>query len=148
MGGLAQSMPLMEDDEQVATRYSSVKQRQVLLVREAKSSGAIADLLLADGSQVSVDANKRDFGITKKLHMNLVLVPAYLLSSFSTSFYLRKHIYGEVAVLCIQENGQLRDQGGMPTPLAYDDERGVYVSEGVPLERSGHTEEEFYELDW
>ncbi|RLB95737.1 MAG: CRISPR-associated helicase/endonuclease Cas3 [Deltaproteobacteria bacterium] len=151
LGMTAESNPQMKDNEYVPTRYNTQREVQVLLVRDLQSTIAKADLTLADGQHVSVDENERDFDTTKKLHKNLVSVVSYLLSPMpKPPPYLRKHIYGDVAVLRIGEDGQLSDEGGTPMPLGYDNEKGIYKIEDEALRRVrfNDQEEEYYESDW
>ena len=152
LGMTAESNPAMEDDEYVATRYSTQRQVQALLVRDAQSTIARADPTLADGQHVSVDEKERDFDTTKKLHKNLVLVASHLLSPMPRPpRYLTKHIYGDVAVLRIGKDGQLSDEGGTTMPLGYDDQKGVYRIEDGAFRQNGFDdddEEEYYESDW
>jgi hypothetical protein len=116
----------MDDDDHVATRYSTTPQVQVLLVHEAKVMGSKAELLLLTRERITVDGKVRDLETTKKLYRNLTPVPAYLAPTARNPSYLKKYIYEDVAVLTLREDGRLMDQDGTATSLGYSEHLGVY----------------------
>lgn len=119
-----ESMPVSEDSERAATRYSDLPTTQVLLVRELNSIGRIADLTLLDGSAIRVNADVPDLAATRKLHGHVLNLATHWLRAGNVSLdkpaWLEKHFF-EVTVPLVWdgETGALCTRDGEATGLRY-----------------------------
>ncbi len=147
-GSMAKSQPMSDDNDSVATRYSSQPQIQALLTNNIEPLGNTANILLINGDNVHVNYYKKDINTTRKLYQNIVPLnknSLRKLSDFRVPRYLSKHIYGELAILQLQEDGALLIDG-KETNLAYDNFKGVYKTEDAYCVTAG--EEYDDESDW
>ena len=151
LGSTAEAMPEMPDDEQITTRYSTQFQVQALLARSLGPKGKSADLTLMDRKDIHVDASIRNFDITKRLHRNIVPLNRYNFRKFDNlrvPIYLSSHIYGELLILLMKEDGRLFYNGDKPTSLFYDNLKGIYQMESSGLNTEHFEEEDSNEFDW
>ncbi|MGR3174804.1 MAG: CRISPR-associated helicase Cas3' [Candidatus Scalindua sp.] len=151
LGSTAEAMPEMPDDEQIATRYSTQFQIQALLVKNLEPKGKSADLTLMSGEDIHVYESVRNFDITKRLHRNIVPLNRNRFRKFDNlraPKYLSKHIYGELLVLLMKDDGQLFYNGDKPTSLFYDNLKGIYQMESSGLYTEHFKEEDSNEFDW
>lgn len=96
MGNLstATAMPVGDDNETCATRYSDLPTTQVLLVKDINSTGNEAQLTLLNETRVIVNAIRPDPAVTAQLYLNLVTIPSWLLLRYGpieTPPFLKKH---------------------------------------------------------
>jgi len=150
LGATAAAMPVLVDDEDAATRYSSYPQIPLLLVQEIESTGTAANIRLMSGTAVEVREGERDLHVTAALHRNLVTVPRYWVSATTIPPHLRSHIYGRVVVARVDPDGQLYDvERGLALAIAYDATRGVYRrAESTNLDVAEKLGDFGDELDW
>ncbi len=131
MGNLSTvtAMPVGEDHEACATRYSDLPTTQVLLVRDMNSTGNEAKLTLLDQEHVVVNASKPDLAVTAKLHLNLVTIPTWLLCRFgppATPVFLKKHFFEATPVLLWDEIGGELTLNGAKTDFRYSPLKGLF----------------------
>lgn len=121
-------MPVRDDDEnRPPTRYSDMPTVDCLLVKEIDSTGSEAILTMLDDEKLKVDENEKNIYISKQLHKNTVSIARYNFQNMDLNVprYLRKHFFGELAVLTVQPDGNLNLQG-TPTNLFYNESVGIY----------------------
>ena len=73
-----------------------------------------------------VDRDVQNPEATRKIYKNLAPVAAWLGPERRDPSYLKKHVFEDVAVLTIREDGRLLDQDGETTSLGYSEQLGVY----------------------
>ena len=138
------SLPSGDDDEHATTRYIEQPQIDCLIVKNIDSTGNEAELELLNGNKVKVSAYDRNFEATKKLHQNIVSVPLYKLKEAKTPKYLKKHFYGDIALLKLEDNDLLLD--GNKVDLKYNDKKGIINLKSV--KNKSNSEKYNYEPDW
>ena len=122
-------LPVGNDTEEAATRYSDLPTVQVLLAETIDTKGRDdrACFKLTDGTELMLDAYRVDFNATRALHRSLVAIARYLLPSRQRARWLEKHFYEQPIVLVWnQENGALESLDGTATAMCYSPEYGVY----------------------
>jgi CRISPR-associated endonuclease/helicase Cas3 len=148
--------PTMKDDERAATRYSDYATIDLVIAKRVGSMGTAAELVLANGKRVQLDAERWVPPFAVELHRNLVSVPAYRLPGADTPPYLKRYLFDRTPVLTLDGGGELA-LDGRQTGLRYDDERGVQTGGPVPpwlaqRPRGSGSDEDgdggFDELDW
>ena len=123
----------LTDDERAATRYSELPKIDAVLAKMVDSDGIKASLELSDGKTIEVDAFKKNPYVTAKLHMNKVAVPLYMFLRVKTPRYLQKHFFENTLLLTISADGGLMHDG-KPTPLRYDNLRGIQQKSSIKQE--------------
>lgn len=136
------SMPVGEDHEGCATRYSDLPTLQALLVKKIDSTGRRAALELLSGRTVTVSEFEVDMGVTAELHRNLVALPVYLVSRTAvpqTPAFLAKHFYEATPVLLWDESSGILSLDNKPTEFRYNPRKGIFRL--MPTEQKGSTQE-------
>ena len=121
-------MPTGDDDEYKAgTRYCELPTIDCLLVKKIDSIGNEAYITLLDDEILSVKADEKNRYITRQLHKNIVAVARYNFgrANLEVPLYLRKHFFGQLAVLEVEDNGNLF-LNGISTRLFYSENLGIY----------------------
>ena len=149
LAGTAEAMPTNHDDDQAATRYSDRPERNVLLVRDLKTAGDVADLVLANGQAVRLESNRMNIREVALLHSCLLRVPWSWAKAPAEARFLRGFIHGPTSVLVVGPWGNLSLLDGAPSLLRYDEVVGLSRIAAA----NAHTASEFYvedtdELDW
>lgn len=147
--------PTMEDREGTATRYSDVPMLEAVLARSVKSKGFNAEVVLSNGNMVQLDVNRWVPPFGAVLLRNVVPVPTYRLPAARRPPFLQKYFYDKrTPILVIGDSGELSCEG-QPTPLRYDDERGLQVAAAPPVVAGQEAADIDYEdeggldeLDW
>ncbi len=123
------AMPVGEDHEACATRYSDLPTTQTLLVKQIDSTGNEATLTLLSGERVIVNAARPDMAVTAKLHLNLVTIATWLvrrIDSPQTPPFLKKHFYEETPVLLWDEISSEITLNGKSTDFRYTPLKGLF----------------------
>jgi CRISPR-associated endonuclease/helicase Cas3 len=131
MGNLstATAMPVGEDNETCATRYSDLPTTQVLLVKDINSTGNEAQLTLLNEARVMVNAARPDPAVTAQLHLNLVTIPSWLLlryGSLKTPIFLKKHFFETTPILLWNDNSGEIILNGRLTDFRYTPLKGLF----------------------
>lgn len=123
------AMPVGEDHEACATRYSDLPTTQALLVRKIDSTGNQAKLTLLSGERVVVNASQPNMAVTAKLHLNLITIPTWLIRRIDppkTPPFLKKHFYEATPVLLWDEiSGELA-LNDKSTDFRYSAQKGFF----------------------
>jgi CRISPR-associated endonuclease/helicase Cas3 len=122
------SLPVMEDREDVATRYSDLPMVDVLPVVDLKSDGYKAKVELLDGSTHDIEARQKAPYILAKLHANLLAIPRYRLQrigALSMPTWLDGVFYETTPVLLWDPASGELTFDGRPTGYVYDSKRGL-----------------------
>ena len=136
------------DGEDAPTRLGDCPQRQLLLLRSCRECGRRCELVLSDGTALSLGAEE-PFSLEKmrQLAANTVPVPAWWLNDVEEVLPQSLAIYWKfdppVPVL-IGLAGELSLPDGRTPGIRYDDENGVGRE---PYER-GKEENETFFADW
>lgn len=141
-GANVTSLGVMEDREEICTRYSEVKTIQALLLSSVDSLGNKAVIEPIDGrGRVVVEAGKPDFRITARLHENLVAIPEYqlkIIGPVKRPLWLKKHFYDDIAVLVHDSvTGKLLMDRN-PAGFTYDSRLGLQRHGSAYAGGSGH----------
>jgi CRISPR-associated endonuclease/helicase Cas3 len=131
MGNLstATTMPVGEDHETCATRYSDLPTTQVLLVQDINSTGNEAQLTLLSEERVMVNAVRPDPAVTAQLHLNLISIPSWLLQrygSLETPSFLKKHFFETTPILLWNESSAEITLNGQLTDFQYTNLKGLF----------------------
>jgi CRISPR-associated endonuclease/helicase Cas3 len=131
MGNLstATAMPVGEDHETCATRYSDLPTTQVLLVKDINSTGNEARLTLLSQACVTVNAARPDSAVTAKLHLNLVSIPSWLLYRYGapeTPSFLKKHFFETTPILRWNDNSSELFLNDRLTDFQYTPLKGLF----------------------
>jgi CRISPR-associated endonuclease/helicase Cas3 len=119
--------PTMEDRESAPTRYSDIQMLEAVLARSVISTRFKAEMVLSNGKVVRLDVNSWVPPFAAALLGNLVPVPTYRLAAAKRPPFLQKYFYDKrTPILVIGDSGDLSCDG-QPTPLRYDDERGLQL---------------------
>lgn len=127
------SLPVMEDREDVATRYSDLPMVDILPVADLKSDGYKAKVQLLDGSIHILEARLKNPYILAKLHANLLSIPRYRLQrigALSMPTWLDGVFYETTPVLLWDMSSGDITFDGRPTGYFYDSIRGLRWSAG------------------
>ena len=121
-------MPTGDDDEyRAGTRYCELPYIDCLLVKKIDSIGNKARITLLDEEVLPVNADEKNRYITRQLHKNIVAVARYNFgrADLKVPLYLRKHFFGQLAVLEVGCDGNLF-LNGISTRLFYSENLGIY----------------------
>jgi CRISPR-associated endonuclease/helicase Cas3 len=142
-----------DDEEKATTRYNEMPQKDCLIVKNIISNRDSAEIELLSGDTVKVSAYERNFNVTKMLHKNIVSIPAYALKNYEirTPEYLKKHFYGNIAVLVLEDGILKFDNADIGR--RYTNEKGVFRNNSLKSVQQGldytSFEKEFGdESDW
>jgi CRISPR-associated endonuclease/helicase Cas3 len=146
------SLPVMEDREDVATRYSDMPMVDVLLVSGLKPDGYKADVTLLDGSRHTLSSGLKNFHILAKLHSNLLSMPRYRLQrmgALSMPHWLEGIFYETTPVLRWNMDDGTVTFDGRSTGYLYDTRRGLRWAQDKEdtASTSGSAGDEFCDLD-
>ncbi|MEA2013505.1 MAG: CRISPR-associated helicase Cas3' [Verrucomicrobiota bacterium] len=122
------TMPTLNDDEnRPPTRYSDLPTVDCLLIKDIDSIGNEANLTMLNDELLKVNENDKNLYISKQLHRNIVSIARYNFKNMDLKVprYLRKHFYGELALLIVKSDGSLTLDGS-PTQLFYQKNWGIY----------------------
>ncbi len=141
-------LPAADDDETAQTRYSEIKNIDCLLLKEIKSTGNSAQLTLLSGEKLEVSDLQKDPYATRLLHKNIVQAPQYHFRGHKTKIpeYLKKHFFGQLAVLTVGEDGNLAFDGEA-TKLFYNKTIGLHKKQDYADKIEYKMGEYDYELD-
>ncbi len=131
MGNLSTvtAMPVGEDSETCATRYSDLPTTQVLLVKDINSTGNEAQLTLLSEARVMVNAVRPDPSVTAELHLNLITIPSWLLQrygSLETPLFLKKHFFETTPILLWDAHSGEITLNGRLTDFQYTPLKGLF----------------------
>jgi CRISPR-associated endonuclease/helicase Cas3 len=132
------SLPVADDDDDRATtRYSEIPAIDCLLVKKIFSvKRDEAEITLLSGEKLKVSSFQRNHLVSKLLHKNTFSVASYNFNGNGNSFkipdYLKKHFYGRLAVLKIDNGTLYLDEE--QTILRYTDELGVHKQDSISME--------------
>ncbi len=120
-------LPILDDREEVATRYSDRPMATAVLVRACESTGDQASVTLVDGNEVALDRWWRDWWAARAVHRNMVSLPRYPdFKEAQRPPWLEKVVHDRhVVVLQITATGQLVHLDGTPSQYIYNDQLGV-----------------------
>ena len=147
LAGLAEidSLPALDDDESLATRYSDLHMVSVLLVTAVEHQGPQVAVGLLDGSRVIIRPGARQWQVMGSLHVNLLSMPAYRLArlgALQTPSWLKGLFYETVPVLeWSQADGRVLFCG-RPTGYTYDHVRGLRWQPEKRIPDAPHLQEE------
>jgi CRISPR-associated endonuclease/helicase Cas3 len=131
------SIPALEDEEGVQTRYSSYPWVQLLLAREVTPLGGYsARLRLLDGQVVTAQARGWSFEAAKAIHRNLAPVPRWAAAGApSPPAWLVNHVAGPAVAGVVGPGGEVSwYNGDQHTALSYSTEQGVLIGhDSAPL---------------
>lgn len=122
------SLPTIEDDEDNAkTRWSDMPTVDCLMIKGIEDFGHTATITLLSGEKLKVSDLQKNLYVSKQLHKNTVQIARYNFGKekLEVPKSLKKHFYGQLAVLLVAEDGNLLFNG-IPTPLFYTDSLGIY----------------------
>ncbi len=137
-------MPVGEDHDACATRYSDLPTIQVLLVKNIDSTGDEAGLTLLSGETVTVNKFQPDMAVTAKLHLNLVTLPTWLISRIDvpeTPLFLTKHFYESTPLLLWDEVSSEITLNNRSTDFKYTPLKGLFRAIPVIHQESEKVEE-------
>ncbi len=140
------SMPVWDDHDACATRYSDLPTTQALLVKEIDNTGDEAELTLLSGERVSVNRFQPNMAVTAKLHLNLINVPTWLISRIDvpeTPLFLTKHFYETTPVLLWDEISSEITMNSRHSDFKYTPMKGLFREAPV----ISHEPETFNELE-
>ncbi|MEI6057148.1 MAG: CRISPR-associated helicase Cas3', partial [Lentisphaerota bacterium] len=125
------SLPIMDDDEEKAlTRYSDIVSVDCLLLEKCElNPDRTATLTLLTGEKVTCFEYDKNFYVTKMLHRNTLSIARYNFGDVYLDVppYLKKHFFGNLAVLEVSDDGELLFNGEpFRKALAYTNEMGVF----------------------
>lgn len=142
------SLPTLNDDENVLTRYSEIINIDCLLLKEIDSQGNSAQLTLLSGEKLEVSDSLKNLYVSRQLHKNTVPVALYHFKDFDIQRpnYLKNHFFGQLAVLTVGDDGELT-LNGKPTKLFYNENLGIHKKEDFADKIKYETGEYDYELD-
>jgi CRISPR-associated endonuclease/helicase Cas3 len=127
-GDDVQGLPVLEDREDAATRYSDLPTAPVLLVSSLDSpSSTHAQLTLLSGETITLDEFRPDMPATRLLHHNLVTVARYLLPErVQAKGWLKPHFYDQPFVMVWNASDGSLAFDRQPTALGYRPDLGIY----------------------
>lgn len=99
--------PLLDDQEGVQTRVSTVESVQLILATERKSK----QLVLLNGEQANLSDDTFRIDTARALHRNLVKVPKTEFVAFCTEDVTSRYVRGEQAVALVQPGGSVSIAG-------------------------------------
>lgn len=142
------TMPALEDEEGVQTRWSTYPTARLLLATEVTSHDAhSAQLRLMDGATVSVRDRDRDwdFAAAKAIHRNLAPVPRWAVATALrlTPGWISNYVAQPTAVGRVLPDGRVRwPASDRETGLWYNENEGVIIRrESVPRVAEEETDE-------
>ena len=146
MGNLstATAMPVGDDNETCATRYSDLPTTQVLLVKDINSTGNEAQLTLLNETRVIVNAIRPDPAVTAQLYLNLVTIPSWLLLRYGpieTPPFLKKHFFETTPILLWDNNSGEMILNSRLTDFQYTPLKGLFRTLIPELSSSNHSNE-------
>ncbi len=122
------SLPVMDDNQNPATRYSDIPMVDVLLTAATVHQNRRTTIRLLDGEQITVYPGLKDKRVMARLHSNLLSMPAWRLArigALETPSWLRGVFYQTVPVLeWSQKDGRVTFSG-RPTGYTYDPVHGL-----------------------
>lgn len=118
-----------QDDEDVMTRYSDRPMQDVLLIRSVEDHGRTAILELLDGeAPLRLEADRRNFYATKRLHRQLISVPKYVFKQLgmpAMPLWLRMHFHAPTPIWELSDDLAQLIMSGQETGYTYDKWRGL-----------------------
>lgn len=120
--------PLLDDQEGVQTRVSTVESVQLILSTERKSK----QLALLNGEQANLSDDVFRLDTARALHRNLVKVPKSEFAAFHTEEATSRYVKGEQAVALVQPDGSV-DIAGLKDDrsLHWHIDRGLEIRRGT-----------------
>jgi len=136
-GDNVQGLPVMEDREDVATRYSDLPTTAVLLVTALDAPApSHAQLTLMNGMTVMLDEFHPDIHATCLLHRNLVTIARHLLPrrgfGVPPKRWLAHHFFHQPPVLLWDPSDGSLTLDGQVTALGYRPDIGIYRTDRTP----------------
>lgn len=143
-------LPILEDKEGVATRYSSLPTVDYLIVDHLEERSGTVRLTLPDAEEVFLARDTVDRALAVKLHSHVVRFPAYMLVGEGRSekpALLQKHLPAHIGLLVREEDEGRLFLCGRATKLAYSSSFGLHtlgpVRQGFdPLDTSRYDDKE------
>jgi len=130
--------PLLDDQEGVQTRISTVESVQLLLCTERKGK----QIALLNGEQANLSDDKFRLDTARALHRNLVKVPKSEFAAFRTEDATSRYVKGEQAVALVQSNGNVVVAG-----LKDDRSLHWHIDRGLEIRRGTGGREEHEPCD-
>lgn len=120
--------PLLDDQEGVQTRVSTVESVQLILSTERKSK----QLALLNGEQANLSDDVFRLDTARALHRNLVKVPKSEFAAFHTEEATSRYVKGEQAVALVRPDGSV-DIAGLKDgrTLHWHIDRGLEIWRGT-----------------
>lgn len=120
--------PLLDDQEGVQTRVSTVESVQLILTSERKGK----QLTLLNGEQANLSNDTFRLDTARALHRNLVKVPKSEFAAFRTEDVISRYVKGEQAVALVQLDGSV-DVAGLKDDrsLHWHIDRGLEIRRGT-----------------
>lgn len=120
--------PLLDDQEGVQTRVSTVVTVQLILATERKSK----QLALLNCEQANLSGDKFLLDTARALHRNLVKIPKYEFATFSPEDATRRYVKGEQVVALVKPDGSV-DVAGLKdgSSLHWHIDRGLEIRRGT-----------------
>jgi CRISPR-associated endonuclease/helicase Cas3 len=133
------SIPYLQDEEGIQTRYSNYPTVQLLLAHEITRLTKHSECVhLLSGEIITIGDRDWDFNAAKAIHRNLVRVPRWAIGEGLSGLPpgLRNHVSQSTAVGLLQTDGSIRLLGqASPTRLAYETNQGIIIER----QTMGHT---------
>ncbi len=135
-----------DDEDSARTRYSSRPTIQTLILDKCDNRVNQADIVLCDGTQLTLSAGEKDFKKAVAIHKNMVSLPVRRPLDATVPTWLTALVFGPVAVLK-KDGDKLFDLAGTEMPWGYHREKGVYGLEpcgGCDSAREPEDDDESY----
>lgn len=130
IGFQRKDLPALRDDEEVATRYSDIPTRPVLIVADVTPRSTAMEIRLVGRKDPLLwQPGKSNTRLAANLHLHLLNVPVHFLSDLPSEDcpdWVHFTVGRDVRVLVAQTDGRLRTLSGQPTNLFYSVELGFY----------------------
>jgi CRISPR-associated endonuclease/helicase Cas3 len=151
-GDNVQGLPVMEDREDVATRYSDLPTTPVLLVTAIDAPApSRAQLTLLSGHTVTLDEFRPDLRVTCLLHRNLVTIARHLLPrrglGLPAKRWLTRHFFDQPPVLLWDASDGSLALDGQTTNLGYRPDTGIYRTDRPQTTRTSGVHDQHTDLD-
>lgn len=120
--------PLLDDQEGVQTRISTVVTVQLILATARKSKQPT----LLNGEQANLSDDKFRLDTARALHRNLVKVPKSEFAAFQSEETTHRYVKGEQAIALVQPNGSVNISGLKDgRSLHWHIDRGLEIRRGT-----------------
>lgn len=118
-----------DDNEDAApTRYSTCPTISALILQSCDNTEKQADLVLCDGTELTLATGERDFQKAVAIHQNMVTLPFYDKIKPSVPFWLSSLVFGDLLVF--KTDGEtLLDLDGHERPWGWHPDKGIYRRE-------------------